>query len=205
MRNRRKKSGLRKVNRKIFIVCEGDKTEPNYLNQFIRECTFPGKAVDIVEIVKVRKNTAKELITEAKDLREIPEDEVWAVFDKDGYTKHGEAFDLALGKKVNIAFSSISFEFWILLHFKYTTRSFRKADDVINYLKEQNYIIDYEKSDKIIYNKIKDKTEKAITHAGRIRTHQVTANPACKIYDLNPYTNVDELLKAIKNLEEEYA
>ena len=48
----------------------------------------------------------------------------WAVFDKDYHPEHKEAFKLAKQEidenKVNIAFSSISFEQWILLHFEKT-------------------------------------------------------------------------------------
>ena len=50
-------------------------------------------------------------------------DESWAVYDKDEHPKHEEAFVEANriidGKKVNIAFSSRSFEYYLLLHFEY--------------------------------------------------------------------------------------
>ena len=55
-------------------------------------------------------------------------DESWAVYDKDEHPKHEEAMAEAIkiidGKKVNIAFSSRSFEYYLLLHFEYLYYSF---------------------------------------------------------------------------------
>jgi len=76
-KNRNQKRGKRKVKRRLFIVCEGKKTEPNYLNGFLKDCNFRGKPVE-VRVVKVEKNTAKELVEKADAIREIPGDEVWA-------------------------------------------------------------------------------------------------------------------------------
>ncbi|HRD82064.1 MAG TPA: RloB family protein [Saprospiraceae bacterium] len=59
-------------------------------------------------------------------------EEVWAVFDRDGHPGHEAAFQLAEerieGKKVNIAFSSIAFEHWILLHFERNLTAFVKSE-----------------------------------------------------------------------------
>ena len=66
-----------------------------------------------------------------KGLEDGTYDEVWAVYDKDGHPKHKEAYDLALlkigDKIVNIAFSSISFEYWILLHFEENATAFERS------------------------------------------------------------------------------
>ena len=55
-------------------------------------------------------------------------DESWAVYDKDEHPKHEEAMAEANkiidGKKVNIAFSSRSFEYYLLLHFEYLYYNF---------------------------------------------------------------------------------
>lgn len=58
-------------------------------------------------------------------------DEVWAVYDKDGHAAHERAIELAHkeieGKKVNIAFNSIAFEYWVLLHFERNSTAFQKS------------------------------------------------------------------------------
>ena len=76
---------------------------------------------------------------------------MWVVYDKDGYSKHAETFDYAKRHNVKIAFSSISFETWILLHFGYTTRAFEKSEKIISYLKHK-YHFDYSKNDYDTFN-----------------------------------------------------
>lgn len=59
-------------------------------------------------------------------------DEVWTAFDKDRHPKIQEAFDAAKkevnGKKVNIAFSSICFEYYLLIHFEKIYHAFNKSE-----------------------------------------------------------------------------
>lgn len=60
-------------------------------------------------------------------------DEVWVFFDKDGHPKAKEAFELARvsevdGKKINIAFSSRCFEYYLLLHFEPIYKAFEKSE-----------------------------------------------------------------------------
>ena len=60
-------------------------------------------------------------------------DEVWVFFDKDGHPKAKEAFEMARiteidGKKINIAFSSRCFEYYLLLHFELIYRAFEKSE-----------------------------------------------------------------------------
>lgn len=76
--------------------------------------------------------TPTKFVKEARDgLKNDGFDEVWAVFDKNGHPAHQFAFQLAQksirGKVVNIAFSSVAFEHWILLHFEKNDSAFLKA------------------------------------------------------------------------------
>lgn len=199
-KKRGKTAGPLKVNSRLLIVCEGEKTEFNYFDKYIRKFKFYGRQVEI-KIINVKMNTARELVGFLRNLREDAADELWAVFDKNGYTKHPDAFKMAKDNNIRIAFSSISFEFWILLHFEYTTRAFERAEEVISHIKKKGYI-DYEKNDRTTFEKIKSKTPVACTHAGRVRKYQDEANPNSKIYELNPYTNVDELLESIEKMNE---
>lgn len=161
----------RKVRIRLLIICEGEKTEPHYFNGFLDEYDFPGNLAE-VRVVHTRKNTLRELVTCAKRLRESERDQMWVVADRDGYTKHAEAFNKARDNNINIAFSSISFEFWILLHYEYTTRPFAKADDIISHLRRRH--LEYEKRDRRLYSRIKDKTADAIRRAERVLTHGLT-------------------------------
>ena len=61
------------------------------------------------------------------------------------------------------------------------------------------------KADKEIYEKVKDKIPQAITNAEKVRKYKIESSPPnYKIYELNPYTDVDELLKAIDKIKELY-
>ena len=46
-----------------------------------------------------------------------------------------------------------------------------------------------------------EKQDTAVEHAQRARKFQLDANPTSKIYEINPYTNVDELLESINKLK----
>ena len=110
----KRKAKKRKLKKTLFIVCEGRNTEPIYFAGLIEDIRQQTKDYSYeVVIHDTPKNDPIGLINEAKSLVEdAPKDEVWAVFDKDGYTKHTEALNMARKQKprVNIAFSSISFE-----------------------------------------------------------------------------------------------
>lgn len=198
----RKKSNKR-VKRRLYIVCEGKETEPNYFKSLIKDLDFRGAPVE-VQVIDTEKNTAKELIDEAKELKELDKDESWAVFDKDGYTKHPEAFENARNSNVRIAFSAISFEYWILLHFKYTTKSFSKSEGVIQEIESQGYINPFRKSDDI-FSKTKDKIETAKTNARKLRQNLEQSDDLSKPYELGSFTNVDELIDALSELKKEYS
>lgn len=85
----RPKSGSRSVQWRLLIVCEGakDKSESAYFKALIKDHRNPDNRIE-VRVVDTKKNTARELVREAKKLKETKRDQVWAVFDKDGYTLH---------------------------------------------------------------------------------------------------------------------
>jgi hypothetical protein len=198
----RKKPGTRAIEKRLYILCEGakDKSEYSYLNSFLKTCTFSGEKVEI-KLVDTKKNTGRELVKEAKKCKTISVDMAWIVYDKDGYTLHSETFDMAKSNNINIAFSSICFEYWILLHFEYTTKPFEKCDDVVKYLIQRKYL-NYSKSSLTTFDEVKQNLDNAIKNAKQIREHQIAGNPPrTPIYEFNPYTNMDELLEEILKLQ----
>lgn len=189
----------------VFIACEGSNTEPLYfekLNEIMEDddnypyaiTVYPDKEVD-----DNPKTDAIGLLNVAIERKE-DFDELWVVFDKDGYTKHKEAFELAQANKINIAFSSISFETWVLLHFERNHNSFAKSANIINekFHNNDTYLSDYAKSgDYNIYPKIQTKTKKAFENASWLRNWLNTNNHQYTIYEVNPYTDVDSLVKKL--------
>ena len=99
---------------RILIVCEGERTEPRYLE------AFPVTSLT-VEVHGTGRNTLS-LVEEAARLhRKKRFDKVWCVFDRDSFPK--EAFNAALQKArtlgFEVAWSNECFEVWYLLHFAY--------------------------------------------------------------------------------------
>ena len=202
MPKKRKQPGTRKFEKCIFILCEGEDkhSEYAYFTSLLKDYPIKGNRVKI-EIVPTEKNTGKELVLEASKkiqskFKNI--DEAWVVYDQDGYTKHAETFDLAKNLGIHIAFSATSFEYWILLHFEYTTTYFSKSEDIISYLKKKNYI-NYAKNSKDIYEKTLNNLEIAITNAQRLRKDKEKTDYNIPIYSMNPYTDIDILISCIQN------
>jgi hypothetical protein len=151
----------------VYIVTEGTNTEPNYFKDMIQHLENRVNYSFDVRLVETDKTDAVGLINEATLISTKPEyDEVWVVFDKNGYTQHRQAFEKAQQNNINIAFSSIAFENWVLLHFERNQTPFGKAQQVIDYLRENNYFADYDKrANTYIYPKLKHRTELAIENA----------------------------------------
>jgi hypothetical protein len=108
---------------RILIVCEGEKTEPNYFRAFhkIQRGTFiydistDGGGINTMNVVN-----------QAISLRDVarkngkPYDSVWAVFDRDSFppAKFDNAIIKAKAHDINCAWSNEAFELWYLLHFQ---------------------------------------------------------------------------------------
>lgn len=202
MPKKRKEAGTRKVEKKIYILCEGaDKhSEYAYLGALIKDTPIKGDKVQI-ELAPTKYNTGRELVEEAsrkidKKFKDI--DEAWVVYDQDGYTLHKETFEIAKQKNVKIAFSATAFEFWILLHYEYTTKQFPKSEDIIKELKDKNFI-DYAKNSKDVYSLTKEKLSVAKQNAKKIRIEVEKYDSNKKIFERNPYTNLDLLIEEIQN------
>ena len=143
--------------------------------------------------------------------------EGWAVFDKDTFTHHKEAFALAESiEGLHIAFSSYCFEEWLLTHFERNSQPFTVSvckdcngrdkgcgTGVVDgchgevclagRLRECDYITDYAKNQESVFeNYTLPRLEWCYVNAAWIRT--LSTEP---IYHRNPYTDVDVLVKRL--------
>jgi hypothetical protein len=123
----RRRRAFRDPQRPFTIVCEGQNTEPAYLNALKATVKDTWVVLDIipaagvpmtiaersVEIVKqaavARKRCGRVDLYEAKD-------EVWAIFDRDTHPNHAHAIGLCETKGISVARSNPCFEVWIILH-----------------------------------------------------------------------------------------
>lgn len=134
IQNERKIGG--KPKRQYFlIVCEGEKTEPNYFASIKK--LLPRGIIEFIHIQGTARNT-KSLVDWTEKFRDkqaqnnIKYDQTWAVFDKDSFLP--QDFDNAINKgenmsdKINCAWTNEAFELWYLLHFEYISAGMSRED-----------------------------------------------------------------------------
>lgn len=133
VKRRERQEARRQINNKpkrkrYLIVCEGEKTEPNYFEAL--KLALPKGVLEVVDfrIIGEGFNT-ESLVQQAISLRAKWEsesgraiDKLWVVFDKDSFLP--EAFNNAIQlcqntPKTEAAWSNEAFEIWYLLHFEY--------------------------------------------------------------------------------------
>lgn len=185
---------------RILIVCEGEKTEPNYFAALRTKLSLNRQNVVIAD--KKTGLDPKSLVGYAIDaFEDDPDfDHVYCVFDKDKHEHYAAALHRINAKRLKggaalHAINSVPcFEVWLLLHFVYTTKTFEaplrdsNADLVIKDLKE--HLPGYEKGSKDVFANVADRTETAKEHANRLeRFHQTsgTDNPSTKVHILVEY------------------
>ena len=131
-----------------------------------------------------------------------PYDRVYFVFDKDSHASYEETVTkISQHKPKDVFHAAVStpcFEYWLLLHFKFTTRPYTAiekssiAEVVINELKE--FMPDYEKGSNKIFSSLFSQVEFAKNNAARSLEHA-----KCSHTD-NPTTYIHELVTYLQNL-----
>jgi hypothetical protein len=172
----------RELRKRILIVCEGKKTEPNYFESMRVELKIAGEAkgtgsntLNLVEYATTRENEGF--------------DEIWCVFDKDSFSDNdfNNAIQKARQKGFHVAYSNECFELWYILHYNYHTTAHQRN----HYFKRLGTLIgeSYQKNDSSMYQKLNDKLARAIKNAERLlKTHQgktpARANPSTTVHQL---------------------
>lgn len=116
-----RKQGTRDQIVKFLIVCEGEKTEPNYFRAFterwseVKEIKVAGCGCSTCQLIIEAKKIQEKLERE----RMVPFDRVWLVFDKDEFKDFNKAIADAKKEGMNCAWSNQAFELWYVLHFQY--------------------------------------------------------------------------------------
>ncbi|WP_287129145.1 RloB family protein [Candidatus Cyanaurora vandensis] len=191
---------------KIFlIITEGEKTEPNYfkqLRELLRLRTVEVELVhpegtDPITLTKYADKCRKERIQKAKKSNIFtPYDEVWVVFDLEKI--HDErrklaqaAMNLPEARGTFFAQSDPCFEYWLLLHWEYTTSPFIDCNNVCQYLKK--YLPKYIKGLVPTLDCIKS-FPTAIEHSERCRKLHIDCDGSG-----NPSTEVDKLVRELNN------
>ena len=203
-----------------LIVCEGEKTEPNYFESLKND--LPKGVLDVCDfkIVGTGHNTVS-LVNSAMALRNKWQtqtnrtvDKLWIVFDKDSFSD--QSFNSAIqtcianNPNVDCAWTNEAFELWYLLHFLYynTGISRRQYQELIeeNFKKKGLKDYTYKKNSTEMYSLLEIYTsrETAIKNAVNLEKLYIgqqnysTQNPCTMVYKL-----VAELFGLEKIIEEE--
>ena len=198
--SRKRIAGKRSIRPVMRIFTEGERTEINYVRGYIRSY-LKSKRYTAHDIIIEQPNDSSPLglLNAARQTR-LPMDEMWIVFDCDQHQQKPETFKGAAEDGIGVAYSSISFETWILLHFTYSTRSYRSCDELMRVL-DKHYPNGYDKAMNNLFEETAgadhSRLTTAIANAKRLNREMLNVNVGKAICELNPYTNVHELLAAI--------
>ena len=182
--------GKRELRPRFLIVCEGEKTEPNYFKSF--------RVNAVVEVHGTGRNTLK-LVEHARRLRDEaaqkgqPYTKVWIVLDRDNFPpkNFNAAIQRAENEGFGAAYSNEAFELWYVLHFEYLNTGISRQQ----YQKKLSGKLKrpYRKNDATLYRDLLPYQTTAIQNAQRLFASYPTPNPAKN----NPCTTVYRLVQEL--------
>ena len=213
---RRKSSKIKEYKDSLLIICEGDKTEPNYFQ------SFPITNIK-VRILGTGKNTTSLVEEATKQWKEFAKggeyfEKLWCVFDKDDFptANYNQAFESVLSEelklnkrfkkrvgrkiKISIAYSNQAFELWYLLHYDYIDSSIDRSE--YKRMLTSRMGKQYEKNNPTMYDFLEQLSRKinsskgqnlAISNAKKLRDSIVTELK----HNHNPSTSVGILVEQL--------
>lgn len=189
----------------LLIQCEGQKTEPNYLDELCKACGVRHRLEVKVKAGRGRNAvvTVESAIAEGnrRILGERVYDNVWCVLDVEHAAhevKLNEAVTLAREHNIRMFLSNPSFEVWLLAHFERTTRFFENGDAAEAYLSHTHWRRyfggDYDKGDPRLYARLADRVGAALGNAQWV-LETYHENAACRVS--NASTEVYQLIQEL--------
>ena len=185
----------------FLIVVEGEATEPAYLEEVRSRLKRRAAAVlvrhgDHTDPVGIVREAMKLRDAHAANANVEPYDQVWVVFDREtqNHPRRQQvpaAIHLAEANEIRVALSIPSFEFWLFLHYDFTTKAFDGCAVLRKALKK--FIKDYEKSD-LPLDDLLSRVKTAMRHAEKCHGHWEAVGG-----DRNPSTHVDKLMRALND------
>lgn len=114
---------------RYLIVCEGEKTEPNYFESIKKR--IDNKYKDRIRVDRKidldikgtgrNTNSLVEYVETIKSKAVIPYGHIWVIFDKDDFSdgQFNSAIEQAESNGYRVGWSNEAIELWFLLHFEY--------------------------------------------------------------------------------------
>lgn len=126
-RTLKRKVAVRQPRKTLVIFCEGERTEPEYLEALKRKPSVRDVAAVDIRVETSHGGAPLTLVSMAADARsraiseEAEIDEFWCVFDVEWPVNHPNlkaAIEQAYRNEIRVAVSNPCFELWLILHFK---------------------------------------------------------------------------------------
>ena len=196
-----RKSGIETLSKKRFlIVCEDEKSAPNYFRGLVKHHNLYVPSFKIIgsdgkpqPIIVVKKAISMKENAADPNSKSVPFDEVWCVIDGDYGNAIANARFKAEANDVKLAISTMCFEYWILLHFEESAAPTIDCDGLVSALKEK-HISNYTKGDED-FRTIVPHVHEACQRAEKLRKPGVKRGE--KPEDQNPCSEVYLLINAI--------
>jgi len=192
---------------KVLVVCEGEKTEPNYFEALKDHLALNNANVVVTgECGSSPLSIFEYAMQRYRDEQRAGDsfDKVFCVFDRDTHNTYQLALDkIATAKPKNtfVAITSVPcFEYWLLLHFEYTTALFHATgkksagDGVVDKLRKN--LPGYQKNDGAVFDQLVERLHQAKAHAARALIEAQANNSD------NPSTRVHELVEYLQNMKQ---
>ena len=174
-----RRQGVREIKQSFLIVCEGEKTEPDYFKAFrMTAATVKtvGQAMNTITLVNKAIS-----IREADRQKKREYDQCWVVFDKDNFPANdfNQAIQLAEKNSFRVAYSNQAFEYWFLLHYNLYTGPIHRSQykDMLTKLTG----LTYNKTDgfgAVMYNLLLTRQQQAIKNADAVLAEISHGKPA---------------------------
>jgi len=195
-----RRDGNKALYSRVLIVCEGEKTERYYFAGLRNHLRLRSANIEIVGEGATPTTIVRRAEERHQEEQSIgnPFDEIFCVFDKEEHADYDRAI-LILEQKSSARVNSTrwrtpvasvpAFEYWLLLHYRYTTRPYQKTGNksagemVARDLK--NHFRGYRKNDEKIFEKFQDKLEQAKKNAEKSLAAAQSAgtdNPSTRVH-----------------------
>lgn len=210
----KRKRNTKNKRRYFLIVCEGEKTEPNYFESLKNDLPKGVLTACRIDIEGVGRNTLS-LVEKSIEIKDRLEDEtslsidkIWVVFDRDSFEpdNFNDAIELCRNSKPEIgcAWSNEAFELWYILHFHfYNTAISREMYQKLiegNLKPKIGEDYRYQKNSEAMYGLLKEhgSLEMAIKFAAKLEN---VFDDRFDFANQNPCTKVHHLVAELFGLE----
>jgi len=187
----RRKRETRELAKRFLIVCEDDKSAPNYFRSLKRYYKLSASSI---EVVGSNGNSQPQKVVERAIQRmELASDsasgteafsEIWCVIDGDYQEKIAPARHTANRHGIKLAVSTMCFEYWVILHFEENDTSSNDCDTIVRSLKDKDHLPNYQKGT-CDFDTVVPQVELASSRAKKLRrTGELpeNQNPCSEIY-----------------------